>query len=243
MIDDTFSSFWPVVAEPDFCLPSSSWPYPIRSPPHQTKEVKEGKRRRRRENLPLLPQYIGFFPKTESNRKGFRLQVIVISAPCPKRWLCRTGSTRRFHHLLLWPPCPIRLILLALVSSGTAVRKGCFCNHDSSNPHLTEREMRRDSPPDHQQCFVIIQPAMATIFGKQDFGLWAISQQPRLTEEILVCLREREALAAKAFPLPWMKMQDLAPCLHFPVPLRPRQWTATRSTATVNCREYYWKCN
>ena len=36
-----------------------------------------------------------------------------------------------------------------------------------------------------------------------------------------------------------MKMQDLAPCLHFPVPLRAKAMNLRLvSTATMKCREY-----
>ena len=137
-------------------------------------------------------------------------------------------------------PCPIRLILLALVSSGTAVRKRCFCNHDSSKLHRTKRKTRRDSPPDHQQFFVIIQPAIATILGV--IGLRSLDHFTATEADGRdPCVWEREALAGKALSHGWRcRILPLACIFGFRY---GQGHESTCSTATVNCREYYWKCN
>lgn len=93
-------------------------------------------------------QNTGFFPKRESVRKGTWSSGHRDRCLCPKRWLCRTNSTRLFHHRL-----PLAPVCSAQSSSRAPLRTGVpdetkhfmYCNHQSHTLYLTEREMRRTS--------------------------------------------------------------------------------------------------
>lgn len=93
-------------------------------------------------------QTTGFFPKEESVRKGTWSSGHRDRCPCPRRWLCRTNSTRLFHHRL-----PLAPVCSAQSSSRAPLRTAVpdetkhlmYCNHQSHTLFLTERELRRIS--------------------------------------------------------------------------------------------------